>query len=193
MDRQSRRDPGVSRQEGEQLFLHQQPLKLLIHVKGSGRTPLWTDAGRCGEGFHFCCSDCDAVAESMRASWGLLCLRAFSARTGVLGPALPLRSELVHHDCSRQSVFSPGGRRGRRNRARRWVVGSMSGLLRRRCLRTLLGARLGRRDCPQTRERSPLGAVTMVPPGGWSLVDNKRNTHIFMQTFHTLGIHFIPK
>jgi len=34
----------------------------------------------------------------------------------------------------------------------------------------------GRRDCPQTRERSPLGAVTMVPPGGWSLVDNKRNT-----------------
>ena len=40
------------------------------------------------------------------------------------------------------------------------------------------GARLGRRDCPQTRrERSPLGAVTMVPPGGWSLVDNKRNTH----------------
>jgi hypothetical protein len=110
-----------------------------------------------------------------------------------LGPALPLCSELVHHDCSRQSVFSPGGRRGRRNRARRWVVGSMSGLLRRRCLRTLLGARLGRRDCPQTRERSPLGAVTMVPPGGWSLVDNKRNTHIFMQTFHTLGIHFIPK
>jgi len=41
-----------------------------------------------------------------------------------------------------------------------------------------LGARLGRRDCPQTRRvRSPLGAVTMVPPGGWSLVDNKRNTH----------------
>ena len=40
-----------------------------------------------------------------------------------------------------------------------------------------LGARLGRRDCPQTRERSPLGAVTVVPPGGWSLVDNKRNTH----------------
>ena len=30
----------------------------------------------------------------------------------------------------------------------------------------------------QTRRvRSPLGAVTMVPPGGWSLVDNKRNTH----------------
>ena len=25
--------------------------------------------------------------------------------------------------------------------------------------------------------RSPLGAVTVVPPGGWSLVDNKRNTH----------------
>ena len=24
-------------------------------------------------------------------------------------------------------------------------------------------ARLGRRDCPQTRERSPLGAVTVVP------------------------------
>ena len=23
----------------------------------------------------------------------------------------------------------------------------------------------------------PLGAVTMVPPGGWSCVDNKRNTH----------------
>ena len=41
-----------------------------------------------------------------------------------------------------------------------------------------MGARLGRRDCPQTRERSPLGAVTMVPPGGWSLVDNKRNTHL---------------
>ena len=41
-----------------------------------------------------------------------------------------------------------------------------------------MGARLGRRDCPQTRRvRSPLGAVTMVPPGGWSLVDNKRNTH----------------
>ncbi len=40
-----------------------------------------------------------------------------------------------------------------------------------------MGARLGRRDCPQTRRvRSPLGAVTMVPPGGWSLVDNKRNT-----------------
>jgi hypothetical protein len=35
---------------------------------------------------------------------------------------------------------------------------------------------------PQTRESSPLGAVTMVPPGGCSLVDNKRNTHV--------GIHF---
>jgi hypothetical protein len=37
----------------------------------------------------------------------------------------------------------------------------------------------------QTRRvRSPLGAVTMVPPGGWSLVDNKRNTHT-----HTWKIH----
>ncbi len=32
-----------------------------------------------------------------------------------------------------------------------------------------------------TRECSPLGAVTMVPPGGWSLVDNKRNTHTSKQ------------
>ena len=28
-----------------------------------------------------------------------------------------------------------------------------------------------------TRESRPLGAVTMVPPVVWSLVDNKRNTH----------------
>jgi hypothetical protein len=31
---------------------------------------------------------------------------------------------------------------------------------------------------PQTRQRS-LGAVT-CPPGGWGLVDNKRNTHTFI-------------
>jgi hypothetical protein len=52
-------------------------------------------------------------------------------------------------------------------RKRRWVVGHQK----------WSGARLGRRHCPQTRESSPLGAVTMVPPVDWSLVDNKRNTH----------------
>ncbi len=49
-----------------------------------------------------------------------------------------------------------------------------------------MGARLGRRDCPQTRRvRSPLGAVTMVPPGGWSLVENKRNTYHRLINGHT--------
>ena len=32
-----------------------------------------------------------------------------------------------------------------------------------------------------------LGAVTMVSPGGWSLVDNKRNTHT-----HTLKLECPP-
>ena len=35
---------------------------------------------------------------------------------------------------------------------------------------------------PTRPESSPLGAVTMVPPGGWGLVDNKRNTHTSVVT-----------
>ena len=59
-----------------------------------------------------------------------------------------------------------------------------------------MGARLGLKGLPTDPRAhcgSPLGAVTMVPPGGWSLVDNKRNTHMGGPTRDPLTLDFTKK